>query len=151
MLGIILILILTGCMSGEHKLLGGNYYLSDSDDSHVYILKKSGDQFSIIVNQQIVDFKVVKNYVLVLRKVAESFDCYNEKNVPTIITHYSNEDEYWVIDLQRDKEMGPLKEEAYFHLLKKLELPLMKLSVPSAFVPNSEAFKKWREECKKLV
>ena len=83
LLSIVLIfLIPAGCMSGGYRSLGGNYYLSDRDDSHVYILKKSRDQFSIVVDQQIVDFKTVKNYVLALRKVAESFDCYNERMLP---------------------------------------------------------------------
>ncbi len=138
-------------MNGGDRSVGGNYYLSDRDDSHVYLSKKSSGQFSIVVDQQIVDFKIVKNYLLVRRKVAESFDCYDKKNVASIITHYSNEDEYWVIDLEKDKETGPLKEESYFRLLKDLELPLVKLRVPSSFIPNSEAFKKWRVECKKLV
>jgi hypothetical protein len=89
--------------------------------------------------------------VIARRKVAESFDCYDEKNVSKIITHYTNEDEYWVIDLQKDKETGPLKEGPYLELLKKLELPVVKLTVPSRFVSNSEVFKKWREGCAKLV
>jgi hypothetical protein len=152
LLGIVLALpILAGCMSGGYRSLAGNYYLSDTDHSHVYILKKSRDQLSIVIDQQIVDFKIVENQLLVRRKVAESFDCYDKKNVASIITHYSNEDEYWVIDLKKDKETGPLKEESYFRLLKDLELPPVKLTVPSSFAPNSEAFKKWREECKKLV
>jgi hypothetical protein len=144
-----LCLSLLGCDSGGGESLGGNYYLN-RDSSHAYIWKKSKDHATIAVEQQIVALKTEKDYVLILRKIAESADCYDKQNVPTIITHYSNEDEYWVIDLKKEREIGPLKEQAYFEALRKLGLPPVKLTAPSNFAPNTEAFEKWTKDCKKL-
>jgi hypothetical protein len=145
------VLSLAACMNGEERSLGANYYLIDGDDAHVYLTKKSDGKSSVVIDQQIVDVKVVNDYVFVRRKVAESFDCYDKNNIPSIITHYTEQDEYWVIDLNKGKETGPLKEEAYFQMLRDLGLPLTKLKVRYYFVPNSDAFKKLRSECKNMV
>ena len=148
---VLIVVTLTACMNGGDRSLGGNYYLTDGDDAHVYLSKKSNGKSSIVIDQQIVDFKVVGNHVLVRRKVAKSFDCYDKNNVPSIITHYTDQDEYWVIDVTKEKETGPLKEEAYLQLLKELGVSPVKPTVRYYFMPNSDAFKKWRAECKKLV
>ena len=150
-LDMLLALSLLGCSSSDSQSVGGNYYLSNGDASHVYIWKKSKSENTIVVDQQIVDLKIENAYVLVLRKVAESFDCYDEKNQPKIVTHYSNKDEYWIIDPRKENEIGPLKEQAYSETLKKLGLPLVQLSAPSNFVPNTGAFKESTKDCKKLV
>lgn len=146
-------LSLVACAASETNL-GGRYYLNDSDAAHVYIVKKSDEKKeydTVVVDQQVVDIKVVHGYLLALRKVADSVGCYDDTDTPTIITHYSDKDEYWIIDLKNENEIGPLSEQSYFEMQKQLGLPAVKLRVPSDFVSNSEAFKKWSKDCKRLV
>src|SRR3954465_4150592 len=143
-------LALAACTDGGYRRVAGNYYVSDSVSAHVHILKKSGGRFFPAVEEQVVDFETAKDYLLVRRKVAESFDCYDKNDSPTIITRYSDEDEYWVIDVKKEKETGPLKEEAFAGRLKELGIPPVTLKVRYYFHANTGAFEKWRKECKKL-
>jgi hypothetical protein len=144
--------LLMSCGDKGARLLGGPYYLIDGDEDHVYLAKKTqtSEDDTLIVDEQVVDYRITNGYLLVLRKVAESFDCYDKRNVPTIITYYSNKDEYWVIDLINEKENGPLSAQAYVLMLNKLQLPLVKLSAPSNYYHNDEVFAKRRKECKRL-
>src|SRR4051812_16784881 len=93
-LGIVLVgLSLAGCEGGSSRLGWSNYYVASSDLSHVYLWKQSTTN-AIVVDEQIVDLRIEDDYALVRRKVAQSVDCYDKNNSPTIITHYSEEDEY---------------------------------------------------------
>lgn len=145
------LLVLAGCQTGDSKMLGGPYYLSAGDPQHVYIWKEMGIQNEVVIEQQVVDFEVLKGYLLVRRKVAKSVDCYDRNNVPTIVTHYTDEDEYWVIDLNEETETGPLKEQSYLGLLKNIGLPPVDLTVPSTYIPNTEIFNNWVKDCTRLV
>jgi hypothetical protein len=152
LLSSVLSFLLLSCGESSSRLPGGHYYLVDNDDSHVYLVKreKTSEVDTLVVDQQIVDYRITNGYLLVLRKVAKDYDCYDEKNVPTIITHYSNEDEYWVIDLQKEKEIGPLKEQMYVKTVKELKLPTVKLNAPKDFYPNSDFFRTRSDKCKRM-
>jgi hypothetical protein len=148
---IAVVLPLGACTSDEGQSLGGRYYLENRDDSHVYIYKRTASKHNtVVVDQQVVDYEVVRGYLLVLRKVAESPDCYDKKGVPTIITHYSDNDEYWIINVNTEKEIGPLDGRDYFQAGQKLGLPRLKLRAPSTFTPNTEQFRKLSQDCQRL-
>ena len=126
--------LLAGC--GESESLGGNYYLTDVDDEHAYI--SNGNR--VVVDQFVVDFHRNGDFLFVLRKIANSIDCYDDHNIPTIITHWSDESEYWVINVATETEIGPLREQDYLQLLAQRKLGLSKLSTPNDYRSNTAAY-----------
>lgn len=127
-------LSMTSCTQTDVNI-AGDYYISRGDHDHVYIFKRPGrgNQNVIVVDQQVVDYAVVGDYIVVLRKIAESYDCYDESDVPTIITFYSDDDEFWVIDYKNGREIGPLVKTEYVASLRALGLPMSDLSAPSSY------------------
>ena len=79
-----------------------NSNLSVSEDTdHLYVYDKSKNL--IIIDQLVVDYEIKGDELFVLRMVSDSIDCYDINNVPTIITHYSEKKEYWIINLGKDE------------------------------------------------
>lgn len=143
---LLIVFALTSC--GDSQSLGGSYFLKKDDLDHVYVLKKKKGEAMVAIDQQIVDWRRVANYVVVLRKVAISPDCYDESGRPTIITHYSSTDEFWIIDLYHDIEFGPLSDKDYATKLAQLNLPYTKLAVPGSYRENTQEFQKNMSKCR---
>lgn len=126
-------------------LSGSGYKLNNSDYSHVYLTRVESSDF--IIDEQVVDFKIKKGYLMVLRMIATSIDCYDEKNQPTILTHNSNQKEFWIIDTENKIEMGPFNEAEFFKKTNELNLPLIKLNIPKKYRSNNEAFTEQTSKC----
>jgi hypothetical protein len=96
---------------------------------------------TVVVDQQVVDVDTsIPNYILVLRKVAMSADCKTDRGQPTIVTHYTDESQYFIIDKLRREEFGPMDASAFKAQLKERHIPDVRLTVPAAYHSNSEAF-----------
>jgi len=147
-LSFLAISLLYGCSGGVSKNLGGGYELISSDDDHVYIVKNDNDSKKVVIDQQIVDHQIVGSQVFILRKVAISYDCYNEKNIPKIITHYTDKSEFWVIDVKNKKEIGPLTEEGLYLYSQKIGVVPKSFGSHSSYISNTDMFIKWKKDCK---
>lgn len=148
---VISILILIGEIAGDwdNFLLRGTGYkfVTDKND-HVFIVDSR--KMVPVVEQQVVDYKFVKNQLFVLRMVAQSADCYDLEGMPTIITRYSDIKEYWILDLKSKQRLGPYPEQEFKKILKKLDRESVDLTVPSGYKNNIEEFSKWKSNCAKL-
>ncbi|MBQ5939583.1 MULTISPECIES: DUF3997 domain-containing protein [unclassified Massilia] len=137
--------MLIGC--GESTDLGGGYFINKTDEDHVYISKKENGKSFVVIEEQVVDWGRFDGYIAVLRKVAISPDCYDDKGRRTIITHYSDESQFWIINLKDSVEAGPFSESEYREELKKLGVRYVNLDVPKDYVSNSEQFEKIKKNC----
>lgn len=132
--------------------LGSGYSLNNGDDDHVYIAKHSGGVDRIIIEQQVVDWTTLNGrWVFILRMVANSVECYDDKNSATLITHYSSQREYWVIDLANSTELGPLTERGFESESRRLTFGAAHLEVPSYYHDNTSAFDERVKECSRVV
>lgn len=128
---------------------GSGYVLNDSDSDHIYITRTVGNQTKIEIDQQIGDWKKIGRYVFVLRMVATSPDCYGKGGDISIITHYSDSEEFWIIDLEAGSSAGPLSKNDYAIKLRQLGLSGPTLLRPSHYRPNTEQFQKMFGKCKR--
>lgn len=126
------------------KLSQSNFSISNDRD-HAYIFNKLNN--SITVEQQVVDYKVVDDNLFILRMVAESIDCYDAERVPAIITHYSNVEEYWHINLSNDSKKGPFTKPLFISYLKELGDYDINLKISNSYVINTEYFKMEEKKC----
>lgn len=105
------------------------YYLVDDDPDHIFLAADS----RAIVGQQVVDLDVRGDYIVVLRMVADSKECYDDKGGPIIVTSYSDNKEYWIIDWKRKSTIGPLTEGAFVRRLQIIGIRGVKLKVPRSY------------------
>ncbi|WP_167346336.1 DUF3997 domain-containing protein [Pseudoalteromonas arabiensis] len=133
---------LTAC--GQDRA-NSNIKFVDADKDHQYFVNKIKN--TVIIPDQVVDVVEEKGFLLVLRMVAESIDCYNKSGIPTIITHYSESKEYWIINLNSDQVDGPFDEDAFKHQLEKASLLDINLKVPQNYRANTEYFNKEKSAC----
>ncbi|MEN8251468.1 MAG: hypothetical protein ABFS32_21260 [Bacteroidota bacterium] len=149
---VMFVFFLASCQGYESIPLGNDYYLSDSDRNHIYIYKKMDDKegFNIVVEQHVLDFQVIRGYLLVLRGVASSLDCYDQNNIPTIITHYSDKREYWVINMKVGNIKGPLDKPNYLHIKNELGFGNVELKSKYHIQSNTKSFNKLISECSKI-
>ena len=103
-----LLVLLIGCDGLFTVDLRGGYFLSVWDTHHQYVYAKQEGRSRIVIDQQVVGHRVIGALVLVHRMVARSVDCYDANGKATIMTHYSNQEEFWIIDTRMRKETGPL-------------------------------------------
>jgi hypothetical protein len=136
---------IAGC--GRSNNLGAGYILNDGDADHIYVTKADGDHPRIAIDQQIVDWKVERNYALFLRMVAESVDCHDENGKISIRTHYSTKAEYWIIDLGKDRLIGPLSKKEFAANLSTFKLHDPGLTVRRDYHPNTDEFRKIAKSC----
>lgn len=82
------------------------------------------------------DYKIDGNYLFVLRGVAETFDCpgINEKRM--LITKYTNSEEFWIIDLKNNLEVGPLDKQTFGDKAKKFGVPSPELNARTKYFTN---------------
>lgn len=52
--------------------------------------------------------------------VARSVDCYDANGKATLITHYTDQEEFWIIDTRMKKETGPLTRASFNAALRKI-------------------------------
>ena len=137
---------LTAC--GDSVSLGGNYYVNRSDSDRIYILKETPSGPKAIVGEHVVNWKRLKNYTVILRKVAYSPDCYDKYGVPTIVTHYSEKSEFWIINVRGEIEYGPFDIAQYKIKLTQLNIPFVTLKEPSDYKANTAYFNEFTKRCK---
>lgn len=141
-----LLTILTAC--GDSVSLGGKYYLNRSDWDRVYILKETPEGLQAIIGGHVVDWKRLDNYSVLLRKVATSPDCYDKNGIPTIVTHYTDKSEFWILNVSSGIEYGPFNIEQYKLKLTQLGLPFVTLQVPSSYKANTAYYNESTKNCK---
>lgn len=142
----IIVALSFGCTSADRSL-GGDYHLTSPDTGHSYIRRGDANEGMIVVDQQVVDVEQDGSYIAVLRKVARSSTCIRPAKGPTILTLYTDEDQYWLIDTNAQIEMGPLSSDQYSEALKKAHKPYIRLTVPAWFHPNVDAYRRWMSGC----
>ena len=120
-------------------LSGSGYKLINYSDDHIFLVREKDNKR--VIEEQIVDFERNGDNLLVLRMVAESMDCYDD-GVPTIITHYSDVKEYWIINLVAQTEKGPFDEQVFNETLVKLGISDVALDVPKSYRQNTDVFNK---------
>jgi len=147
---LLLSLVTSGCGLGGTFELGGGYVLENHEYAHRYIYKRTGNENYIVIDEQVVGYDIVDDHVLVYRIVANSYDCYDKNNQPMIITHYTDDEEYWIIDTAARKELGPLTRNSYVRMLKELGLPTIIPEQQISYRSNTSAFNNEASECKKL-
>ena len=146
----ILIFLLTCVSCDVTRSLGNGYKLVDWDENHVYIGKASNGVNRIIINEQVVDWKIDGKYIFVLRKVSASPDCLLKNGNSTIITHKNSVEEFWIINSKTDEVFGPLNKNEFKLAVTKLRLELPDLNVPSNYHDNTEEFRNLAAKCVKL-
>ena len=139
---IIMVGFFTACGQDRER---SNIKFVDADKDHQYFVNEI--EHTVIIPDQVVDVVEEKGFLLVLRMVAESIDCYNKSGIPTIITHYSAAKEYWIINLNSDQVDGPFDEDAFKHQLEKAGLLDINLKVPQYYRANTEYFNKSKSAC----
>jgi len=137
-----IIVLLTAC--GQDRA-DSKIKFVDVDKDHQYFVNDKEN--AVIIPEQVVDVVEKKSFLFVLRMVAESIDCYNESGIPTIITHYSEAKEYWIINLNNDRVDGPFDEDAFKHQLEKVGFLDVNLKVPQNYRANTEYFNKEKSAC----
>ena len=135
--------LVTGC--SLDSLSNSDFRIENYDDDHIYIRQKSTSQ--VVIEEHVVDSLVHDDSLYVLRMVAESPDCYDDRGVPTIITHYSDIKEYWIINLKTNGIEGPFNEEEFQARTDGLNISL---SVPKRYYPNTKAFLARMANCQKM-
>lgn len=133
---------LTAC--GQDRA-NSNIKFVDVDKDHQYFVNEIKN--TVIIPDQVVDVVEEKGFLLVLRMVAKSIDCYNKSGIPTIITHYSEAKEYWIINLNSEQVDGPFDEDAFKHQLEKAGLLDINLKVPQNYRANTEYFNEEKSAC----
>ena len=142
----LLLASLTAC--GDSVSLGGKYYIDRTDFHRVSVLKKTPSGESIaIIGEHVVDWERLENYSVLLRKVAYSPDCYDKNGAPTIVTHYTDKSEFWVINIRSEIEYGPFDVEQYKLKLTQLGIPFVKLQEPSSYKSNTDYFNEATKTC----
>lgn len=119
----LLLVLLIGCDGLSTVDLGGGYFLSVWDSHHQHVYAKQGGRNRLVIDQQIVGYRVIGTHALLHRMVARSVDCYAANGKATIITHYSDQEEFWIIDTRMKKETGPLTRASFNTALRKLGVP----------------------------
>lgn len=126
-------------------LRGTGYRLVSNDRDHVYLVDAKG---GLAVGQQVVDIDADKNYIFILRMVSESMDCYDSQGVPTIITHYSEEKEFWIIDSEKARVVGPFSDRQFEEMLGRLDIDSVSLQIPNSYKSNSKIYSEWAATCR---
>jgi hypothetical protein len=145
----ILVAALSGCEGRIFAFLGTNYYLENSDNEHVYLVR--ADTNSIAIDQQVVDYYKIQSYIFVLRMKSTSVECEKENADVFIITKKTNVEEYFILDLDKNAEIGPLDRESFFNKLNIMSIENVSLKVPSNYKGNEEYFDKIVRECRKVT
>ena len=101
----------------------------------------------LIINQHIVDYDITNDFLMILRMVSESFECIDGNLSKTIITHYSNKREYYLINFKENFLYGPYSHDRFFIEAQKHRLGSPSLSVPSNYYANSNSFKERVGKC----
>ncbi len=129
-------------------LRGTGYQLFTPDSDHVWVIRERDG--SAVTGEQIVDFEVRGDYVFFLRMVSNSVDCYDESGVPTLITHYGDDEEYWVVSNSQGSEFGPMSRMEFFNWLKMHQVADVDLRVPKSYRSNTAAFESSLAKCASL-
>lgn len=136
-----------GCSRNEE--IGGGLVISQEDSSHVYLYRKDSAGNHVVVDQQIVDFLIQDGFLLILRKVAENYEC-DERGSTSIITHYSPKTEYWIVEISGGGVLGPLNKDEFEASLTQREIRVERTLQSDGYYSNSAVFDKIRENCLKL-
>jgi hypothetical protein len=144
-IGIACALLLCAC--GGPDQLGGGYSYTYGGRGHAWISKDK----RVLVDDYVVGYKSIQGYVVVRRKISRSVDCYDQHGVPTIITHYTDNDEFWIINVTAGVELGPLDEVQYGSTLRNLEMPYVSIPVPSHFHPDTQSFAEFTQRCARVA
>lgn len=145
----ILVSALSGCEGRGFAFLGTQYHLENSDNEHVYLVRT--DKNSIAVDQQVVDYYRKESYIFVLRMKSVSVECEKENKEILIITEKTNIEEYFIFDLDKNSEIGPLDRESFFNKLNILSIENVSLKVPPNYKGNEEYFNKIVRDCRKVT
>lgn len=143
---VLLAFTLAGCDITSLRLRSSGYYVERSDPDHVYVVRKS--ELKVVVDDQVVDYRINGNYLLVLRMVAINRDCLTSAGVITMLTNYTNAKEYWIVDLRKEVEIGPLTEAEYGGATERLGLKNIELVVPDRYRSNTAAFMAHASKCR---
>lgn len=131
----------------NYRSLGDGYILQDSDDAHVYIYRNKNGKSEIIIDQQVVDWHRDDQYIFVLRKVALSPYCRDKDGKLGIITHYTSEEEYFIIDTKIDKIIGPVGRTEFKSRIEAIGKPRVELAAPKNYRDNTKGFEKATAGC----
>jgi len=149
---IILMIILVACDSSKSggQLAHSNYYLDNSDASHVYVTKKTNGGNLVVIDQMVVASQVDGDYLFALQKIATSYDCYGENQKWTVMTEYTGQSAFWIVDLKKEQEFGPMDMNAFREKTKSLGV-VLELNEPTKYLTNEgAAFKEQTAKCTKL-
>lgn len=136
-----------GC--GRNEVFGKDLVLAKDDPSHVYLFRRSGSGGQVVVDQQIVDMIQQGGLLLILRKVAESFEC-DADGSKSIITNYSSKSEYWIVEIHGAQAYGPMNKEEFDAAMTNRSIRMERPLRDGGYHPNSSEFEKVRATCKKL-
>lgn len=119
-------------------LRGSGYKLFRPESEHVWVIRE-GDG-TALTGEHVVGYDIKGDYIIFLRMIAESLDCYDERGTPTIITHYSNEKEYWIVNRKRLEEIGPMTEGEFMGWLKLHKIANVSLVASNGYRTNTDSF-----------
>ena len=80
-----------------------------------------------------------------------SVECEKENKEILIITEKTNIEEYFIFDLDKNSEIGPLDRESFFNKLNILSIENVSLKVPPNYKGNEEYFNKIVRDCRKVT
>lgn len=143
----VVLVIFSFLACAQSRPLGGSYYLVDIDSNHRSIQRRSDQEAVTVIDQQVVGHRKQGNYILVHRMVAISYECVDDEGVRTIITHRTDEEEYWILDVEGVKELGPFGKNELAEAAQRLKIESMDIPRKISYKENTSGFKIRSSRC----
>lgn len=99
----------------------------------------------VVVGGGVLDYKTNQNFILILRMVANIYECNN-----SFVYEYTNEKQYWAIDYVENKSIGPMNDLEFASFQKRANLDIIELKVPKNYYKFITLNPVDRGACKKI-
>jgi hypothetical protein len=143
-------MLLPACDFLGGSALGGGYRLEEATQAHRYITKEDSNGSQIVIDSQIVGTRRRGNYILVRRFRSLIYECHLPAGAQMIITHYTDDEQWWIIDLSEDVLHGPLDFEQFNEKGNELRIRNMAVPLQVRYWPNTDEFEVRTSECVQL-
>ncbi len=118
---------------------GPTFHLVDYS-SHIFLSRDTSSNLrDMVIDEHIVAYSYDSKFASFLRVVAITIDCRLSNGAWMLITHYTPEHEYYIIDKFADKLHGPLTKSQYIKLSSNLGIRAAQL-IPQKEWTNTDSF-----------
>lgn len=124
-----------------------DYYVEDKDHSHIYVTKKIVGRYVVAIDEMVVDYKLIGNKLFVLQKPASTYECLSKNKKPILVTVYTNNSLYWIVNIDTKVELGPFDESKYLRTAKLQGVTAPVLSTPTNYFTNEAMLRTSGSNC----